>query len=186
MRFCGNCGTRLEDGMRFCPNCGAPTPEDAARTTTQTTAQTDAQTQTDTQTQTTGAFAGTQTASDTANTTQSEPLHAEVVTQAPTPAPKTNGFAIAGLVLGICSILFGWLCCFNITSVLGIVFSIIGLCQTSGGKGNGKGLAVAGLVLSILSILLLVGFGLLSQASEIYFSPNGDFYRIYDDILSQI
>lgn len=180
MRFCGNCGTRLEDGMRFCPNCGAPTPEDAARTTTQTTAQTDAQTQTS------GAFAGTQTASGTANTAQSEPLHAEVVTQAPTPAPKTNGFAIAGLVLGICSILFGWLCCFNITSVLGIVFSIIGLCQTSGGKGNGKGLAVAGLVLSILSILLLVGFGLLSQASEAYFSPNGDFYRIYDDILSQI
>lgn len=177
MRFCGNCGSQLEDGTRFCPNCGAPTPEDTAQENAQTTAQTNTQTQADTQTQTqTGA----------ANTAQSEPLHAEVVTPTPTPAPKTNGFAIAGLVLGICSILFGWLCCFNITSVLGIVFSIIGLCQTSGGKGNGKGLAVAGLVLSILSILLLVGFGLLSQAFEVYFSPNGDFYRIYDDILSQI
>ena len=111
-------------------------------------------------------------------------MHATVVTQ--TPAPKTNGFAVAGFVLGICSILFGWLCCFNITSVLGLVFSIIGLCQIGGKKGSGKGLAVAGLVLSILSILLLVGFGLFTQAFEVYFSPNGDSYRIYDDILTQI
>ena len=89
-------------------------------------------------------------------------------------------------MLGICSILFGWLCCFNITSVLGLVFSIIGLCQIGGKKGSGKGLAVAGLVLSILSILLLVGFGLFTQAFEVYFSPNDDSYRIYDDILTQI
>lgn len=24
MAFCGNCGTKLEDGVRFCPSCGQP------------------------------------------------------------------------------------------------------------------------------------------------------------------
>ena len=180
MRFCENCGTQLEDGVRFCPNCGAQVVQQAAQAQldTQTTAQT-------AQPETAAQAAVAPVSNMTENTAGAqEPLHATVVTQAP--APKTNGFAVAGFVLGICSILFGWLCCFNITSVLGIVFSIIGLCQIGGKKGSGKGLAVAGLVLSVLSILLLVGFGLLTQAFEVYFSPNGDFYRIYDDILSQI
>lgn len=179
MRFCENCGTQQEDGARFCPNCGAPIAQTAqAQPDTQTTTQT-AQPETAAQTEAAPA-------ANTAKHTEQphEPLHTTVVM--PAPAPKTNGFAIAGFVLGICSILFGWICCFNITSVLGIVFSVIGLCQTSGKKGSGKGLAVAGLVLSILSILLLVGLGLLTQAFEGYFNPNGDFYRIYGDILSEI
>ena len=25
MPFCGNCGTKFDDGLRFCPGCGAPT-----------------------------------------------------------------------------------------------------------------------------------------------------------------
>ena len=25
MPFCGNCGTKFDDGIRFCPECGAPT-----------------------------------------------------------------------------------------------------------------------------------------------------------------
>lgn len=181
MRFCENCGTQLEDSARFCPNCGAPVAQTAqAQPDTQT-----AQPETAVQTEIAPAANAAGHTEQTAHTEQThEPLHTTVVTQAA--APKTNGFAIAGLVLGICSILFGWICCFNITSVLGIIFSVIGLCQTSGKKGNGKGLAIAGLVLSILSILLLVGLGLLTQAFEVYFSPNGDFYRIYDDILSQI
>ena len=168
MRFCEHCGTQLGDGVRFCPNCGAQVAQNARQAKTDT------------------KLAAVTPAANTAEKTvgTQEPLHATVVTQ--TPAPKTNGFAVAGFVLGICSILFGWLCCFNITSVLGLVFSIIGLCQIGGKKGSGKGLAVAGLVLSILSILLLVGFGLFTQAFEVYFSPNGDSYRIYDDILTQI
>lgn len=24
MAFCGNCGTKMEDGVKFCPSCGAP------------------------------------------------------------------------------------------------------------------------------------------------------------------
>ena len=176
MRFCENCGTQLGDGVRFCPNCGAQVAQNARQ------AQTDTQAAAQTAQPETTAQAAVPPAANTAEKTvgTQEPLHATVVT------PKTNGFAVAGFVLGICSILFGWLCCFNITSVLGLVFSIIGLCQIGGKKGSGKGLAVAGLVLSILSILLLVGFGLFTQAFEVYFSPNGDSYRIYDDILTQI
>ena len=95
MRFCENCGTQLGDGVRFCPNCGAQVAQNArqAQTDTQAAAQT-AQPETTAQAAVTPAA---NTAEKTVGT--QEPLHATVVTQ--TPAPKTNGFAVAGFVLGI-------------------------------------------------------------------------------------
>ena len=65
---------------------------------------------------------------------------------------KTSGFAIAGLVCSIVSIfLFGWIC-----SILGIVFSGIGLntCNTKG--YNGKYIAIAGLVIGIICFAVMV------------------------------
>lgn len=55
------------------------------------------------------------------------------------PAPKTNGFAIAGLV---CAFLF---------ALLGIIFSAVALGQInrSNGQQTGRGLAIAGLIISI-------------------------------------
>lgn len=172
MKFCGNCGTQLEDGAHFCPNCGAPVPQEAAKTDAQTAVQVNA-----------GADA--QTESGTGNTAQSAPVYTETIVTQPKPAAlKTSGFAIAGLVLGICSLLFGWACCFNITGILGLIFSIIGMCQTGEGKGKGRGLAIAGLALSIVSILLLIAVGLLSQAF-VYYNPD-DLFDMYDGIFWNI
>ena len=173
MRFCGNCGTQLEENVHFCPNCGAPVTEEKIQSKVGAQPETQA-------VEPVTVHTAQKNAADAA-AAQPTPTHATAV------PPKTNGFAIAGFVLGICSVLFGWICCFNITSVLGLVFSIIGLCQTAGKKNSGKGLAIAGLVLSILAVLILVVFGLLTQAFEVYFSPNtGEIYRFYDGILSQI
>ena len=137
MRFCENCGTQLGDGVRFCPNCGAQVAQNArqAQTDTQAAAQT-AQPETTAQAAVTPAA---NTAEKTVGT--QEPLHATVVTQ--TPAPKTNGFAVAGFVLGICSILFGWLCCFNITSDL--FFRSSGFVRSEAKRGAAKGLPSPGL-----------------------------------------
>ena len=73
--------------------------------------------------------------------------------------PKTNGMAIAGLVMGIFSLIQ---CCSIIFGTLGVIFSSVGLSQINKqpGEFTGKGMAVAGLVMSIvglaLNILLLV------------------------------
>ncbi|MBI3851835.1 MAG: DUF4190 domain-containing protein [Verrucomicrobia bacterium] len=73
-------------------------------------------------------------------------------------APKTNSMAVAGLVMGICSIVLGC-CCYGLPfNILGIIFSSIALGQIKKQPEiqQGKGLALAGLILSILSIVLIV------------------------------
>ena len=72
--------------------------------------------------------------------------------------------AIAGLVLGILSIpLFS---CFFIFSILGLIFSCVGLSQIkrSAGQQTGRGLAIAGIVLSCLGLLIVLGLFLLFGA----------------------
>ena len=70
---------------------------------------------------------------------------------------RSNGFAVAGFVLGLFSMTFGFCCCNGIPfNFLGLVFSIIGWSQISREpqRYGGKGIAIAGLVLSIISLLL--------------------------------
>ena len=57
---------------------------------------------------------------------------------------KSNGYAIAGFVL---SFFF---------TILGLVFSIIGLSKSKEYNGNGKGLAIAGIILSVLHLVTLI------------------------------
>ena len=64
---------------------------------------------------------------------------------------KTNGFAIAGFVISLVSLL----CCGG-TSWLGLVFSIIGLVNANKNEGEGKGRAIAGIVISAILLLLLI------------------------------
>jgi uncharacterized protein DUF4190 len=61
--------------------------------------------------------------------------------------PKTNGFAIASLVLGIIP-------CTGITSILAIVFGFIARnqIQQSGGTQQGSGMALAGIILGFIWI----------------------------------
>ena len=61
--------------------------------------------------------------------------------------PKTNGFAIASLILGIIP-------CTGITSILAIVFGFIARNQIeqSGGTQQGSGMALAGIILGFVWI----------------------------------
>lgn len=69
------------------------------------------------------------------------------------PAAKTEGKAIAALILGIFSFapMVGWVC-----AVLAIVFGMMGMkrINASGGALGGKPLAVIGLVLGIVGLVL--------------------------------
>jgi hypothetical protein len=72
------------------------------------------------------------------------------------PPPRAgNGKAVAGLVLGIVSIVLCWLSFFDaVFVILGLIFSIIALNETKDGRSSGRGMAVAGLVCTIVGALL--------------------------------
>lgn len=71
------------------------------------------------------------------------------------PRAGSNGKAIAGLALGIASIVF---CFFSVLDaipvILGLVFSLIGISETKAPGTSGRGMAVAGLVCTIVGALL--------------------------------
>lgn len=73
-----------------------------------------------------------------------------------TPAPRTNGFAVAGLILAFFS------------PLLGIIFSIIGMTKARE-FGSGKGIAIAGIIVSVFSFIisLIATFAALPMLEEI-------------------
>lgn len=80
---------------------------------------------------------------------------------------QTDGFAVAGFILSLVSIL----CCGG-TSFLGLIFSIIGLVNCNKTGKGGKELAIAGIVLSaiiLIIFILLNALGIISSfVTEIY------------------
>lgn len=74
----------------------------------------------------------------------------------------SNGLAVAGLVLGITSIIFCWWGILSITqAILAIVFSSIGIHNVSLGAPR-KGMAVAGLVCGIVGLIAYIFFGIVT------------------------
>ena len=80
----------------------------------------------------------------------------------PMSAPRTNGMALTGMIMGIVACPFGLCCCYigMPLGVLGLIFSLVGLSQIRANPEtqSGKGLAIAGLILSLLSFLVVIGF----------------------------
>lgn len=125
MKYCSNCGNKLEEGVKTCPNCNFTISSE------------------------------TPLAQNSVNSVK----------------PSTNGFAIAGLILGIVSIL----CCGS-TSVLGLVFSIIGYSNAKKNNDNSKGIAVAGIVISSVGILILLVFNIIGFGAYFYDGYQGGYY----------
>ena len=84
-------------------------------------------------------------------------------------APKrTNGVAIAALVLGIIGLLTFWVPILGL--VLGLIALVLGIVGVRRGP-NGKGMAVAGIVLGTLAviggvIILVIGYFVLDVAQD--------------------
>jgi hypothetical protein len=111
-------------------------------------------------------------------------LFAAPATYAPAPVsgPGTNGFALTGFILGIVSGPLSVFCCCvgPLCSILGIIFSLIGLSQINRRPDlyGGKSFAVAGLVIAILAlvfyIVMIMIFGVASALS-----PDGATHHDY-------
>jgi hypothetical protein len=72
----------------------------------------------------------------------------------PPRAPKTNGMAVASLVLGLVGLP---LCFLFVPSILAVVFGIVGLNQIKNDPmQTGRGLAIAGLILGAVMLVLMV------------------------------
>ena len=81
--------------------------------------------------------------------------------------PRTNGFAIAGLILGIFAFVISFCCCGGIPfNLAGLTCSIVGLMQINKQPDvySGKGAAIAGIIVSGLSLLVGIGMTLLGVA----------------------
>ena len=86
------------------------------------------------------------------------------------PASKTNSMAVAGLLFGLFGLMGGWICCGPLFSVLGIVFSSVGLSQIkrNPSRETGRGIAMTGLVLSILGLVATLIFSVLLGVMKMY------------------
>jgi hypothetical protein len=87
-----------------------------------------------------------------------EPTPAAAPLTTPPPSRKTNSLAITGLVMGILSIVPGFLCGVPIFALLGVIFSGVAMSQINRQplEQEGKGMAVAGLVVSLVGLALNV------------------------------
>jgi hypothetical protein len=81
----------------------------------------------------------------------------------PGPAPpppygrvaQTNGLAIAGMVLGIVSIVLfflAWIA--SVVGVVGLILSLVGLNKSKQMGGSGRGMAIAGVITSAAGIVI--------------------------------
>lgn len=158
MKYCIYCGAQIEDGSQFCANCGAAVEGQA-----------------------------TATAPNEASAKTETPMQQETFTATPvqpvSSVKKNNGFAVAGLVLGIVS-LFSWICCLHvITCVLAVIFSAIALSQIKKTGEQGRGMAIAGLVLGIVIFVIFFIGGFVMQSYGMFVldeAMNSDIYDYYD------
>jgi len=119
-------------------------------------------------------FTSTPTATPTPTTPAAFPSY-------PVQPVRTNGFATAGLVLGILSITIGFCCCYSLPfSVPGIIFSIVAITQINSHpeRYNGKVLAIIGIALCCLSLLISVILLCLGMAGTFWDTSSHHGYRL--------
>ena len=110
------------------------------------------------------------------------PPQAYAATQYPGPpqSPKTNGMAIASLVLGIL-----WFA--GVGAVLAVIFGFVGRkkIEESQGRQTGGGLAIAGIVLGIVGVVGAIGFWILIFAVGAAVDSGGSYANGYSYGTSQ-
>lgn len=93
----------------------------------------------------------------------------------------TNGLAIASMILGIVSIVFGL--CYGVGIVFGIISLVFAIISKKASEGKFSGMALAGLICSIIGIVIsivVIVFLIFSIAYVSEISQSGGYDNIYD------
>ena len=70
------------------------------------------------------------------------------------PSANYNGLSIAGFSLSCAAIIFNFL--FGLPGIVGLILSIVGLCQCNKRSEKGRDLAIAGIVIGAVLTLLMI------------------------------
>ena len=163
--FCESCGASIPDGQAFCSNCGAAAPVQAAQPAPAPVAAAPVaapapapapqpMAQPVQPVQPVQQYAQQPMAQPVQQYAQpvAQPVYVQPVVAMPAQPRKSSGMAIAGLVMGILTLIFCWVPFLSwILGLLGLIFSIIGIAKKNGGA---KGAAIAGLILTILGAIV--------------------------------
>ncbi len=171
--FCPNCGNHILDAnASFCPNCGAQlnsftqgndqsSAQQDFQQDSQQNSQQDSQqgSQQDFQQNSQQDFQQDSQQNSQQNSQQSwynqfnyTPPQQDCTPCAP--SANYNGLSIAGFSLSCAAIIFNFF--FGLPGIVGLILSIIGLCQCNKRSEKGRGLAIAGIVIGAVLTLLMI------------------------------
>lgn len=135
--FCPNCGNHILDAnASFCPNCGAQL-NSFTRGNDQSSAQQDSQQNSQQDFQ-----------QDSQQNSQQDCTPCA-------PSANYNGLSIAGFSLS-CAAIISNILLFGLPGIVGLILSIVGLCQCNKRSEKGRGLAIAGIVIGAVLTLLMI------------------------------
>ena len=191
MKFCTNCGAKLEEGVKFCPECGkkieeVKAPEVIEETIEKTVEEAPAEIK-----ETAAPIVETAPVVEAAPAFKAAPVYEATPVVEETKGPW-KVFAKLGKILGIISFIWSFIPFFGlysyITSIPGLVFGILGKKYKKNGKGvkTGLGFNIAAMIIAIVAfvvaivVITVVGGSLGGEIiREI---PDFDFEDIFDAI----
>ena len=157
--FCPNCGNHILDAnASFCPNCGAQL-NSFTQGNDQSSAQQDSQQNSQQNSQQDSQQNSQQDSQQSwYNQFNYTPPQQDCTPCAP--SANYNGLSIAGFSLSCAALLssiflFG-LFLFGLPGVVGLILSIVGLCQCNNRSEKGRGLAIAGIAIGAVLTLLMI------------------------------
>ena len=140
--FCPNCGNHILDAnASFCPNCGAQL-NSFTQGNDQSSAQQDFQQDSQQNSQ-----------QSWYNQFNYTPPQQDCTPCAP--SANYNGLSIAGFSLS-CAAIISNILLFGLPGIVGLILSIVGLCQCNKRSEKGRGLAIAGIVIGAVLTLLMI------------------------------
>ena len=164
--FCPNCGNRILDAnASFCPNCGAQlnsftqgNDQSSAQQDSQQDSQQNSQQDFQQDSQQNSQQDFQQNSQQDSQQTWYNQFNYTPPQQDCTPcAPSANynGLSIAGFSLS-CAAIISNILLFGLPGIVGLILSIVGLCQCNKRSEKGRGLAIAGIVIGAVLTLLMI------------------------------
>lgn len=160
--FCPNCGNRILDAnASFCPNCGAKL-NSFTQGIDQISAQQDFQQDSQQNSQQDSQQNSQQDFQQDSQQNSQQSWYNQFNYTPPqqdctpcAPSANYNGLSIAGFSLS-CAAIISNILLFGLPGIVGLILSIVGLCQCNKRSEKGRGLAIAGIVIGAVLTLLMI------------------------------